>query len=140
MRGFSVVVAASVVAGLACGGAGAGAGGGLRGSAEPAHGSVAYQTYVAGSDTVRFRTETETTKTWKNMGGKPVEGTFTHSGADIVVLHDPKFDNNFLAEERFRQLDECSIARNYTRRHTGEVDQSDSRVFERTVPKCPKSR
>ncbi len=110
------------------------------GGAAPAHGSVAYQTYVNRNETIRFRTETETTKTWKNMAGKPVPGTYTHVGAEIVLLNDPSFDNQGILESRFRQLDECSIAEYYQRLRDGTVKDNDSRVFQRTEPKCPKAQ
>lgn len=119
--------------GLACGGDVGG--GGSAASTAPAHGSIAFQTYSSGRMWLKFDTDTKVVLTWKNMVGGPVPGTYTHQGDEVLITFPPEIENTGFLEWKLRQMDECSLARYYTRNKEGE-EKEEALVFNRTQPKC----
>lgn len=139
MRGSLLVMGLTAGFLLACGGGGAGAvSGGDAASAEPKYGSVAYQKYEAGTDRIKFKTESTVQNTWRNMSGSAVSGTYTHEGDLLHIIWDPAADNTNRAESKYRQLSECSFAEFWWKGKDGKVREDDSVMWQRTEPKCPK--
>jgi hypothetical protein len=124
----------------ACGGGG--------GPAEPAptsatpastgagFGDVAFSTYEAEKFRIVFTTDTKAKKTWANMSGPAVEGTYTKNGNEIVVQWDPAADHHGSLSEKFRQMGPCSLAR-YERVDRQGVTHDDApQIYQRTKPLC----
>ena len=131
MRLYLSVLIPSLLIGLACAGIG--------GPTASQYGAVEFQTYKGPSRTyVKFKTDTKAEKWWANMSGKPPQGTYVQSGEEITVTWDPAFTNHGARIESFKQLGPCSLARYSWTNADGEVKDDDSKMYERTKPKCPK--
>src|SRR5687768_15209831 len=82
-------------------------------AANPDFGDVAFATYESerGSRRIVFSNDTKIVKTWKNMSGGPVNGTYKKKGNEIEVQWDPKAEHHGSLSEKFRQTGPCALAR-----------------------------
>ncbi|MCO4745538.1 MAG: hypothetical protein KC912_12170 [Proteobacteria bacterium] len=127
-RLFSVAAATSVLAvSLACGGA--------SGPAEPAFGTVAFQTYNGGRTRIKFQNDTNVKITWRNMSGSAVEGTWTQDG-DEVVLDWGEPTNTATRISKMRQLDDCQLVQYYRLDDEGVEHADDSKMFIKDDDRC----
>ena len=63
-------------------------------------GDVALSTYEAGGFRIVFTTDTKAVKTWRNMAGDAVNGTYAKSGNEIEVKWDPRAENHGSLSEK----------------------------------------
>jgi hypothetical protein len=106
--------------------------------ATPDFGDVAFATYESESGGFRvvFSNDTKMVKTWRNMNGGPVSGTYKKKGNEIEVQWDPNATHHGSVSEKFRQTGPCSLAR-YVRVDRKGVTQDDKpQIYQRTKPRC----
>lgn len=106
------------------------------GAAGGGFGDVAFSTYEVDRTRVVFATDTKATKTWANMSGGTVTGTYTKNGNEIEIQWDPAADNHGSLSEKFRQMGPCSLARYVRVDKKGVVHDDDPQIFEKTKPRC----
>ncbi|MEP6882472.1 MAG: hypothetical protein ABI866_10795 [Dokdonella sp.] len=106
------------------------------GAASASFGDVAFTTYSYMRFRLVFISDSKVKKTWANMAGPAVVGSFTKNGNEIEVQWDPKAEHHGSLSEKFRQMGPCSMARYVWVDKKGEVHDDSPQVFERTVPKC----
>ena len=99
-------------------------------------GDIAFATYEVGGFRVVFTTDTKAVKTWRNMAGDAVNGTYTKSGNEIEVKWDPTAANHGSLSEKFRQTGPCSITRYQRVDKQGGVVEGQPQVYQRTKPLC----
>lgn len=105
-------------------------------SASPSFGDVAFTTYEEGGFRVVFTTESNALKTWRNMGGAAVNGTYVKKGNDIEVKWDPAATHHGSVSEKFRQMGPCSMARFERVDRKGAVITDSPQIYQKTKPKC----
>ncbi len=118
-----------------CGG-GDGAAESAAGPAAASFGDVSFTTYSYKRSRLIFTSDSKAKKTWANMAGPPVVGTYTKSGNEIEVQWDPAADHYGSLSEKFRQMGPCSMARYVWVGKDGVAHDDSPQVFERTEPKC----
>ncbi len=146
---FRCAVLPVIVCLLACGGAGsptpdadatassaAAPAAAAPAAAAPEFGSVAFQTYESDGHYMKFRNDTKVDRTWDNMVGEGLKGTYTQVGNTITVVFEPG-PSSTVSELRFRQLDDCSIANYYRATTEGKVSEDESDIYRRSEPRCP---
>lgn len=99
-------------------------------------GDVAFATYSYKRSRLIFTSDTKVKKTWANMAGPPVIGSYTKKGNEIEVQWDPDASHYFSLSETFRQMGPCSMARYVWVDKKNETHDDSPQVFERTQPKC----
>ncbi|MEO8028854.1 MAG: hypothetical protein ABI823_20405 [Bryobacteraceae bacterium] len=99
-------------------------------------GDVAFSTYEFETFRVVFTTDSKAVKTWRNMSGPPVNGTYVKKGNEIEVAWDPKADHHGSLSEKFRQMGPCSIARYERVDKKGVAIDGSPQVYQRTKPRC----
>ena len=119
-----------------CGGGGDSSSENGAGAAATSFGDVAFNTYSYKRSRLIFTSDTKAKKTWANMAGPPVIGSYTKIGNEIEVQWDPKAEHYFSQSEKFRQMGPCSMARYVWVDKEGEAHDDSPQVFEQTAPKC----
>ena len=99
-------------------------------------GDVAFHTYQAGKKRIVFLNDTKIKKTWRNMSGAAVKGTYTKAGKEIVVTYDPAAKNHGSLAETFRQTGPCAMARYLRTDREGKVHDDSPLIYQRKKPKC----
>jgi len=99
-------------------------------------GDVAFSTYEVDRTRVIFNSDTKASKTWANMSGSAVTGTYTKNGNEIEIQWDPNADHHGSLSEKFRQIGPCSLARYVRVDKEGGVHDDDPQIFQRTKPLC----
>ena len=108
-----------------------------KASAEAASfGDVAFTTYSYKRNRLVFVSDTKAKKTWANMAGPPVAGTYVKKGNEIEVHWDPTADHYGSLSEKFRQMGPCAMARYVWVGKDGVAHDDSPQVFERSEPKC----
>ena len=102
----------------------------------PNFGDVAFSTYEEGGFRVVFATDSNVVKTWRNMSGAAVNGTYVKKGNDIDVKWDPNATHHGSLSERFRQMGPCSMARYERVDRKGAVITDSPQIYQKTKPKC----
>lgn len=122
----------------ACGGSGGGDSSTQKGNSAAAasFGDVAFSTYSYKRSRLIFTSDTKAKKTWANMAGPAVIGSYTKNGNEIEVQWDPKAEHYGSLSEKFRQMGPCSMARYVWVDKKNEAHDDSPQVFERTAPKC----
>jgi hypothetical protein len=105
-------------------------------TAAPGHGDIAFATYRGGREKIVFINDRLVKKTWRNMAGKAVKGTYTKAGQEIKIAWDPTASNHGSVEARYRQLGPCSIAFYQRTDKEGVVHDDFSVVLEQSKPRC----
>jgi len=136
MNSAKALACALVVAILAgCGGSEPESTASAPAGAATGFGDVAFSTYEVDRTRVIFNSDTKASKTWANMSGSAVTGTYTKNGNEIEVQWDPNADNHGSLSEKFRQIGPCSLAR-YVRVDKEGGVHDDPQIFQRTKPLC----
>ncbi len=99
-------------------------------------GDVAFATYEVDGMRVVFNSDTKASKTWANMSGEAVSGTYTKNGNEIEIQWDPAADNHGSLSEKFRQTGPCALARYVRVDKEGGVHDADPKIFQRSKPLC----
>lgn len=99
-------------------------------------GDVAFSTYEGDRSRVVFTTDTAVKKTWANMTGAAVAGTYTKAGNEIEIQWDPNATHHGSLSEKFRQMGPCSLARYVRVDMEGAVHDDNPQVYQRTKPIC----
>jgi len=119
-----------------CGGGDDAASGNGADAAAASFGDVAFTTYEHKRNRIIFTSDTKIKKTWANMSGPAVIGSYTKDGNEIEVQWDPAAEHHGSVSEKFRQMGPCSMARYVRVDKEGVVHDDSPRVFEQTEPKC----
>ena len=99
-------------------------------------GDVAFATYEVDGTRLIFNSDTKASKTWANMSGSTVAGTYTKAGNEIEIQWDPKADHHGSLSEKFRQMGPCALARYVRVDKEGGVHDDKPQMFQRTKPLC----
>ena len=105
-------------------------------AAEPGYGEIAFTTYRGGGERIVFINDRKVKKTWRNMVGRAVKGTYRKEGREVVIAWDPNAKNHGSVEERYRQLGPCSIAYYHRIDKKGVAHDDFSVVLEQSKPRC----
>lgn len=105
-------------------------------AATPDFGDVAFATYESGNFRVVFANDTKAVKTWRNMSGGPVNGTYKKKGNEIEVQWDPKAEHHGSVSEKFRQTGPCALARYVRVDRKGAAHDDKPQIYQKTKPRC----
>ena len=123
-----------ILALASCGGGGDSSS--ANGAVAASFGDVAFTTYSYKRSRLIFLSDSKAKKTWANMAGAPVIGSYTKKGNEIEVHWDPAAEHYGSLSEKFRQMGPCSMARYVWVNKKGEAHDDSPQVFEQTAPKC----
>lgn len=99
-------------------------------------GDVAFATYEAEGFRVVFTNDTKVVKTWRNMSGGPVNGTYKKTGNEIDVQWDAKAEHHGSVSEKFRQTGPCALARYVRIDRKGVKHDESPQIYQKTKPRC----
>lgn len=105
-------------------------------AADASFGDVAFTTYEVEGFRVVFTTDSKAVKTWRNMNGAAVNGTYIKKGNDIEVKWDPAASHHGSLSEKFRQMGPCSMARYARVDKKGSVVEGAPQIYQKSKPKC----
>jgi hypothetical protein len=104
-------------------------------AADPGFGDVAFATYEGEGQRLVFTNSSKVKKTWANMSGDAVAGTYTKNGKEIEVQWDAAAEHHGSLSEKYQQTGPCSLARYERVDREGGV-HDDPIIFERKKPLC----
>lgn len=113
-----------------------GCGGDDADKAANSFGDVAFSTYEYSRTRLIFTNDSSAKRTWANMAGPPVIGTYTKNGNEIEIQWDPAADHLSSASEKYRQVGPCSMARYIWVDKEGVEHDDSPQIYERNQPRC----
>ncbi len=99
-------------------------------------GDVAFTTYQVDRTKIVFTTDSKARKTWANMSGPAIDGSYTKDGNEIEIQWDPKASHHGSTSEKFRQMGPCSLARYERVDMEGVVHDDRPEIYQRAKPVC----